>query len=265
VRVRRATALALAVLLASVAAGCGGAGGAAGRDGGDRGGDLVVSAASSLTGALTSYGRSFDGGVRFSFAGSDELAAQIRQGAKPDVFASANTSLPDALHREGLLGRPVAFAANRLVIAVPGHGAKVSGLADLANPGTTLAIGSATLPIGAYTRTVLGRLGPARAQPILANVRSEEPDVKGIVGKLMQGAVGAGLVYATDVDATDGQLRAIELPAALQPSVAYGAAVVRGAAHPQAARRFVAGLLRGKGAAALRAAGFAPPPTIPRG
>lgn len=253
-KARRASALLLAALAATGLAACGGAS----RGGG---GDLVVSAASSLTGAFAQYGRSFDGGrVRFEFAGSDELAAQIRQGVRPDLFASANTRLPAALHRAGLVGQPVVFAGNRLVLAVPASGAKVRALADLGRAGVTIAVGAPSVPVGAYTRSVLARLGPARARAILANVRSEEPDVKGIVGKLTEGAVDAGFVYATDVDATGGKLRAIELPAALRPSVAYGAAVVTGAPHAGAARRFLAGLLRGRGAAALRAAGFEPPP-----
>ncbi|HXE45254.1 MAG TPA: molybdate ABC transporter substrate-binding protein [Conexibacter sp.] len=253
---RRVTAGLLAGIAAVALAACGSSGSGTTTRGG--GGDLVVSAASSLTGAFTHYAASF-GAVRFSFAGSDELAAQIRQGVKPDVFASANTRLPDALYRAGLVGRPVVFAGNRLVIAVPAGSTKIHGVADLAKPGTTIAIGSASVPIGAYTRTVLGRLG-ARSRAVLADVRSEEPDVKSIVGKLAEGAVDAGFVYVTDVDATDGKLRAIELPAALQPSVAYGVAVVTGAPHAQAARRFVAGLLHGAGAADLRAAGFEPPP-----
>lgn len=259
---KRLTAGLTAAILAVAMAACGSSGGGGTTHASGGGGDLVVSAASSLTSAFTRYGRSFDGGaVRFSFAGSDELAGQIRQGVKPDVFAAANTRLPDALHGAGLVGRPVVFAGNRLVLAVPASGAKkVRSLADLTKPGVTIAIGSASVPIGAYTRTVLARLGAARAHAILANVRSEEPDVKGIVGKLLAGAVDAGFVYATDVDGTDGRLRAIELPAVVQPSVAYGAAVVTGAPHAAAARRFLAGLLRGRGAAALRAAGFEPPP-----
>jgi molybdate transport system substrate-binding protein len=249
----RLTAGLLAFAVTVMAAGCGSAGAGGG------GGDLVVSAASSLTEAFPAYARSLGGAVRFQFAGSDELAAQIGQGVEPDVFAAASPRFPEQLHAEGRVGAPVAFATNRLVLAVPRDG-RVRSLADLATPGTTIAIGSPDVPIGSYTREVLGRLGAARANPIFANVRSAEPDVKGIVGKLAQGAVDAGLVYVTDVDATDGRLRAIELPAALQPQVAYAAAVVTGAPHPAAARRFVAGLLRGVGAAALRAAGFAPPP-----
>ena len=95
--------------------------------------------------------------MRTSFAGSDELAAQIRQGVKPDVFASANTKLPDELFKEGLVEKPVVFAANELVLAVPSDGA-VTGLDDLAKPGVTIAMGSESVPVGYFTRTVLDGL-----------------------------------------------------------------------------------------------------------
>jgi molybdate transport system substrate-binding protein len=222
---------------------------------------LTVSAATSLKSAFTAYGRDFgDASVRSSFAGSDELAAQIRQGVRPDVFASANTTLPDELYQQGLVEKPVVFAANRLVLAVPASGAKVSGLDDLAKPGTTIAMGSPSVPIGAYTRKVLAKLPAGRSRAILANVRSNEPDVGGVVGKITQGAVDAGFVYVTDVRAADGKLRAIDLPASLQPQVAYGVAVVKGAKHPDQARAFVDGLLKGQGRKQLAAAGFMPPP-----
>ena len=91
-------------------------------------------------------------------------------------------------------------------------------------------------------------------------MRSEEPDVGGIAAKLTQGAVDAGFLYVTDVAATNGRLKAIELPAELQPDVAYGVAIVKGARNGAAARDFVDGLLSGAGADALRAAGFEPPP-----
>jgi molybdate transport system substrate-binding protein len=227
---------------------------------GDDSGPLVVSAAASLQSAFTQYGQAFGGSPRFSFAGSDELAAQIRQGVRPDVFASANTTLPDALFKAGLVEKPTVFAGNRLVLAVPAKGSKVGSLADAEKHGVKLAVGSASVPVGSYTRKVLARLPAAESRKILANVRSEEPDVKGIVGKLTQGAVDGGFVYITDVEATKGALRAIELPLSVQPSVAYGAAIVKGAKHPDAARRFIAGLLDGDGQKALRAAGFEPPP-----
>ena len=222
---------------------------------------LTVSAATSLKSAFTAYDAGFaDASVRSSFAGSDELAAQIRQGVKPDVFASANTTLPEALYKSGLVEKPTVFAANRLVLAIPATGGKVNGLADLSKPGTTIAMGSATVPVGSYTRKVLAKLPRAESKAILANVRSNEPDVGGVVGKVAQGAVDAGFVYITDVRAAGGKLRAIDLPDKLQPRVSYGVAVVKGAKHPDAAKRYIEGLVNGDGRRSLDAAGFLPPP-----
>jgi molybdate transport system substrate-binding protein len=217
---------------------------------------LVVSAASSLTKPLTACSKPFDGAdVRLSFAGSDELAAQIRQGVKPDVYAAANTTLPDQLAQEGLLETPVRFATNKLIIAVP-DGSDVAGIDDLAKPGVKLAIGAETVPVGTYTRDVLSRLPAAQEKQILANVRSEEPDVNGVVGKLTQGAADAGFVYRTDV--VDG-VNAIALPQDLQPVVAYGAGVVKGAKQTRLAQRYLDGLTDGACADALRSAGFGAP------
>jgi molybdate transport system substrate-binding protein len=198
--------------------------------------------------------------VRYSFAGSDMLAAQIEQGIKPDVFASANTKLPDMLYAKGLVSKPVTFAANKLVIAVPVGSSKIESYRALEKPGVTIAIGSATVPIGSYTRQVLSKLGTTNSTKILANVRSEEPDVTGIVGKLTQGAIDAGFTYITDVQATKGALRAIALPASLQPVVAYEVAIVKGDPHPAQAQKFISGLLSGAGKTDLAQAGFLPPP-----
>jgi molybdate transport system substrate-binding protein len=223
-------------------AGCGG--GAA---------SLKVSAAASLQPPFTQLG-----GASYSFGGSDQLAAQIRGGARPDVFAAANTKLPEALYADGLLERPVAFARNELVIAVA-RNSPIGRIGDLARPGVSIATGSATVPVGAYTQATLARLPDAQRAAIERNVRSRDPDVAGVVGKVAEGAVDAGFVYRSDVVATRGRLRAVSLPAALRPQVVYEAAVVRGSKHPGAARAFVHGLLGGRAAAALRRAGFATP------
>jgi molybdate transport system substrate-binding protein len=250
--------LVLLLAVSAVVAGCGDDDGGSGGDGSRP--PLTVSAATSLKTAFTAYGESLGAAqARFSFAGSDELAAQIRQGVKPDVFASATSKLPDELHADGLVGEPVVFAANRLVLAVP-RDSSITGLDDLAGEEVKLAIGSASVPIGSYTRQVLAKLPGDRAERILARVRSNEPDVGGIVGKLTQGAADAGFVYVTDVEATRGALKAIALPNALQPQVAYGVAVVKGARHPEEARAFIDGLLGGAGREELRKAGFEPPP-----
>jgi molybdate transport system substrate-binding protein len=222
---------------------------------------LRVSAAASLKSALTRYGDAFEpADPRFSFAGSDVLAAQIRAGAKPDVFAAANAKLPDQLHADGLVEAPVAFARNRLVIATPAGQRAIAGIADLAKNGVTVAVGAPTVPIGAYTRTVLGRLPAEQRAAVQRNIRSEEPDVSGIVGKVATGAVSAGLVYASDVTTSGGRLRAVALPRALEPEVVYKAAVVKGTAHADAARAFVQGLAAARGQAELRRAGFLPAP-----
>ena len=236
-----------------------------GCSGGDEaGGDsqprLVVSAAASMSEALRDCSPGFpDARVRLSFAGSDELAAQVRRGVKPDVFAAANTKLPQALHAEGRLGRPLRFATNELVLAAR-VGSRVRSLAAAAGPGVKLAIGSASVPVGSYTRELLGRLPPGERHGILANVRTSEPDVKGVVGKLTQGAVDAAFVYRSDAHAAGAGLRAIGLPARLRPRVVYAAGVVKGAPEPALGRRYLRGLASGRCARTLRRAGFGPPP-----
>ena len=122
-----------------------------------------------------------------------------------------------------------------------------------------VAIGGKGVPIGDYTREVLDRLGPQGAA-ILRNVRSEEPDVKSIVGKLTQGGAAPASCTSPTSKPRRGRCARWSSPAA-QPRVVYAAAVVKGTKHPEEARRFVAGLLSGEGQRALLAAGFEPPPT----
>jgi molybdate transport system substrate-binding protein len=244
----------LACAAAAVALCGGGCGDDESDDAGGEG-ELTVSAASSLTDVFAAYAETLAGEERFSFAGSDELAAQIRQGARPDVFAAANTTYPDELHDEGLVAEPVIFARNQLVVAVPAQ-SELESLRDLAEPGLDLVIGAEGVPVGDYAREVLGRLPEAESQAILANVRSEESDVNGVVGKLGQGAADAGFVYESDLSAAGEALRAIALPASLQPEVAYGIAVVEGAENPGGAQAFVDGLLAPQGQRILEDNGF---------
>src|SRR4030095_12617803 len=94
-------------------------------------------------------------------------------------------------------------------------------------------------PRGASPRETLAKLPPNEEKAILANVRSNEPDVKGIVGKLTQGAADSGFVYVTDVTAASGDLKAIKLSPDLEPHVTYGAGVVSDAKQPKLAHAFV--------------------------
>ena len=230
-----------------------------GDDGYGSSGELRVSAAASLTSAFEQYADDLaPADVKLQFAGSDDLAAQIRQGAKPDVFASADKTLPEELAQEGLLEEPVEFAANELVIATPPDSG-IDSIDDLTEPGLDLVIGTPDVPVGSYARAVLDRLDAVARDAILANVRSEESDVKAIVGKLTQGAADAGFVYRSDVAAAP-ELGEVALAADLRPEVVYGVGVVEGAPNPEGAREFVDGLLDGGGAEALADNGFEPPP-----
>jgi len=222
--------------------------------------DLIVFAAASMTVPLERCAADFpEAGIKLSFAGSDTLAAQIRQGVKPDIFAAANASIPAELFAEGLLGRPTEFATNELVVAVP-KGSPVNAVEGLARSDVSIAIGSETAPVGIYARAVIGRLPAKQEDAILANVRSEEPDVSGIIGKLTQGAVDAGFVYVSDVASSAEELRSVALPRELRPDVTYAAGVTAETPEPGAAAAFIGDLLRGGCQEALLDAGFGPAP-----
>ena len=240
-------ALAL-VALGLALAGCGGGGEAQGADG-----PLTVFAASSLTEVL----RRLEPDARFNFAGSDELATQLREGADADVYAAASPRYPAELHDEGLVEAPQVFATNRLVLVVPSTGGgEIESLGDLDRDGVRLVIGAEGVPIGDYTRDLLHAAG---RDELLARVVSHEEDVKGVVGKVALGEADAGFVYATDARAAGADVRAIELPASIQQPVRYPVALVAGTERREAARAFVR-LLRGeRGRRLLREAGFGVP------
>lgn len=222
---------------------------------------LTVAAASSLRPAFggSGDGESGDGPVRFTFGGSDLLANQVRQGAGIDLIAAASTVQPDDLYRDGLVEKPVEFAGNRLVIAVP-EDSPIESVADIAVPGVSLVIGDGSVPVGVYAREMIAELPTPTADQILGNVRSEEQDATSITAKLSQGAADAGIVYGTDVESASGQLRAVRIPDGLQPRIAYSAAVVSDSDHREEARAFIASLLTGERAEELRRAGLLPPP-----
>jgi molybdate transport system substrate-binding protein len=230
--------------------------GCAGGDGDDDE-PLTVFAAASLTEVF----RELSPDTRFNFAGSDELATQIREGARADVYAAASPRYPEELRDEGLVEEPTAFATNRLVLIVPTENpAGLDSVRDVAcapagEPRVKLVIGAAGVPIGDYTREALASLW----RPLSRCVVSEEEDVKGVVGKVALGEADAGFVYATDARAAGDAVRAIELPADLQADVRYLVAVVADSDRADEARAFVDLLLRDRGRRLLREAGFGVP------
>jgi molybdate transport system substrate-binding protein len=194
---------------------------------------------------------------RFSFAGSDELATQIREGAPADVYAAASSMYPHELYDEGLVDEPVTFALNRLVLVVPsGNPRAIESVEDILEPGTRLVVAAEGVPVGDYTRTVLETL---RLSAALENVVSNEDDVKGVAGKVALGEADAGFVYATDVAPVADRVRAIELPDDAQPPIEYQVAVVADSDDEDAATEFVERLRSPDGRAALERVGFVVP------
>ena len=210
-------------------------------------------AASSLREALPKI----DPLQRYSFAGSDQLALQIREGAPADVYAAASTRYPDELFRAGLVERPRVFATNRLVLVVPrSNPGDIDSVWDLRAGGLKIVIGQAGVPIGDYTREALRRLG--LLADVVGNVVSEEPDVKSIVAKVALGEADVGFVYATDARPIAARVKTVPLPAWAQPPIRYEIAVVKGG-REAAARAFVTRVTGKVGRTALRKAGFGLP------
>ena len=215
---------------------------------------ITVFAAASLTDVFPKI----DSGPRYSFAGSDALALQIRNGAPADVFASASPAQPEALYKDGIVLRPRWFATNRLTLIVPrANPAGIKSVFDLRRSGVKLVIGTTTVPIGSYTRQVLSRLGITSA--VMKNVVSQESDVKGIVSKVALGQADAGFVYVTDARAVANDVKKIAIPAWSQPTVRYEIAVVAGSSHRAAAQAFVNELATKRGRRMLVANGFGVP------
>lgn len=212
--------------------------------------------------SLTEVFPKIDAKARYSFAGSNTLALQIRQGAPADVFASAAPNFTQELYREGLVEKPVFLAFNRLAVIVPrSNPAGIRSVYDLRRDGVKLVIASSRVPVGAYTRTVFRNLGLSSA---LGNVVSQETDVKGVVGKVALGEADAGVVYVTDARAAASRLRQVAIPVFAQPKVRYEIAVVRSSSDRAAARAFVAKITGPGGRRAMAAAGFRFPAPTPK-
>jgi molybdate transport system substrate-binding protein len=215
---------------------------------------ITVLAAASLTGVLPRIDKS----PRYSFAGSDQLAIQIQQGAPADVFAAASPKQPELLFRGGLVRKPVVFATNKLIVLVPrSNPAHIQSVYDLRRSGVKVVIGDGTVPIGVYTRQILDALGITA--DVTRNVLSQETDVKGIVTKVALGEADAGFVYLTDAKPVASRTRSIALPTWAQPAIRYEVAVVKASSRPPAAKAFVKKLLSKRGRLLLKQAGFGLP------
>jgi molybdate transport system substrate-binding protein len=214
---------------------------------------LTVFAAASLTDVFPAI----DSGPKYSFAGSNALAGQITLGAPADVFASANTTIPAQLFAKGIVEQPVNFTRNTLVIVVPtSNPAGIHSIYDLAEPGVKLDIANSGVPVGSYTLQILNQMNLAK--PVLANVVSQETDVREVLAKVAAGQVDAGFVYATDAQTVAGGVTVVKVPAWAQPKVTYAMAVIATSSNQAAAKAFLREVLGRAGQAKMLSFGFLP-------
>jgi len=226
----------------------------------DVGGQLLVSAAASLTDAFAAMDSAFEAthpkvDVALNLGGSSSLRAQILGGAPVDVFASANPSNMDRVARAGRVsGEPHVFARNRLQIAVPaGNPAHIHDLHDFSDPRLRIGLCAAEVPCGDFARKALDRAG------VVPSLDTNEPDVRALLTKIELGELDAGMTYVTDVVSTRGSVQGIDIPADVNVVAEYPIAVLAGSPNPDAAHAFVAFVLSGPGQAILAKYGFESP------
>jgi molybdate transport system substrate-binding protein len=233
---------------------------------------LTVFAGASLTEAFQELGRAFEErhpgvGVRLNFAGSQHVAMQLAQGARADLFASADWRWMDYVRGRGLTrGAPRLFARNLLVAIVPADNpARIERLGDLARSGVALVMCAEAVPVGKYGREMLRNLSRSPEFPrdfagrVLANLVSEEENVKSVVGKILLGEADAGIVFGSDVTpAVARRVRVIAIPRASNVLASYPIVLLRHAAHPDLAHAFLALLQSRSGQEILRRHGLLP-------
>ena len=236
---------------------------------------LNVFAAASLTDAFDEIGAQFaaeNPGVEvvFNFAGSNQLATQIGEGAPADVFASANKTQMNVVIEAGRVvsGTQQVFARNRLVVVTPGDNpAGLATLQDLAAPGVKIVFAANEVPAGQYALDFLDKaasdesLGPGYKAAVLANVVSYEENVRGVLTKVTLGEADAGIVYTSDVataGGAGGAVQQIAIPDALNTLAVYPIAVLSDSPQAALAQAFVDAVLDPAGQGVLAQYGFLP-------
>ncbi len=235
---------------------------------------LNVFAAASLTAAFGEIGKTFETDhpavtVVNNFAGSQQLAQQINQGAPADVFASANMAQMTAVITTGevISGSQQIFVQNLLVVVTPKDSPrKIARLKDLANPGLKLVLADITVPVGSYALTFLNKaskdpsFGASFKTDVLKNVVSYETDVKAVLAKVQLGEADGGIVYTTDAASADqSKVSQLSIPNALNVIASYPIAPINNSPNPDVANAYIAYVLSTQGQAILAKYGFMPP------
>jgi molybdate transport system substrate-binding protein len=239
-------------------------------------GEIVVFAASSLTEVFQDMGTAFQQAnpktkVTFNFGSSSQLATQLGQGARADVFASADqTQMDNAKKADAIAGTAKVFARNRLVLITPSDNPRqISSVNDLAKAGVKFITAQPSVPIGQYTAQMLAK---ASADPsygsdfrtrVEGNTVSREDNVRQVVSKVQLGEADAAVVYSTDATPqVRDQLQLIQIPDPLQTLATYPIAVAKGS-NAAGGEAFVAYVLSPAGTSTLTKWGFLPPTASP--
>ncbi|MET9570156.1 molybdate ABC transporter substrate-binding protein [Streptomyces virginiae] len=219
--------------------------------------NLTVLAASSLADVFKTAGAAYEKAhpgtrVTFSFAGSQELAAQVKQGAPADALVTADTKTMDGLKAE--TGDPAIIAKNRLVIAAgKGNPFKIDELKDLADTKVKVVLAAPEVPVGRYSKQILD------AQKVEVKPVSQEPNVRAVLGKVEMGEADAGLVYKTDSAKSGDKVVTVEIPDEQNAVASYPAATLKQSENTEAAAAFVAWLSTPEAQKILQDAGFQQP------
>lgn len=235
-------------------------------------GPLTVFAAASLTDAFeelaTAFKVAYPGSeITYNFAGSQQLSAQLNEGAPADVFASANRAQMEvAIEGSRVIsGTQKTFVRNRLVVVTPkDNPAGIATLQDLARPNLRIILADSVVPVGQYS---LDFLAKASALPeytesysptVLANVISFEDNVRSVLTKVALGEADAGIVYTTDAALDADNIQLLEVPDALNTIANYPIAPISDSANPALAQAFIDYVLAPEGQQILVKYGFIP-------
>jgi molybdate transport system substrate-binding protein len=236
---------------------------------------LVVFAAASLAEAFTQIGEQFrqqhpEVKILFNFAGSQQLAQQLAQGAPADLFASANEAQMLAAVQEGRVapGSYQGFAGNRLIVILPpGNPAGIRDLSDLAKTGLRLVLADPSVPAGKYAQDFIAlaaqdpAYGAAYQKGVTGNIVSYEENVRAVLSKVLLGEADAGIVYRTDIHGLDpDEIETLQIPDQFNPLVSYAIASIADSTQPELAQSFMAAVQSPAGQETLRRFGFLPVP-----
>lgn len=235
-------------------------------------GEVLVFAAASLTEAFKEAGKAFEAKypgtkVTFNFAASSALSTQINEAAAADVFASADTAQMKVVSdKSNTSAEAKTFATNVPVIVVPKGKTTVTKLADLAKPGVKLVLAGSEVPIGKYAREIFTKGSAATSgisadfsDRVLANLQSNEANVRAVLAKVQLGEADAGIVYSTDAAVAVNDVTVVEIDAAYNVVATYPIAPLRNGKNVAGGNAFVAFILSPDGQAILAKHGFGRP------